>query len=493
LIGLSSQADRTDGHLPLELHAITKQFGSVTALDRVSLGIRRGSVHALLGENGAGKTTLMRIAFGLLAPDEGWITVDGTKRHIASPAHAISLGIGMVHQQFSLIPAMTVAENVALGGRGRYSTRDAAAVVLEIAERTGLKLKPAARVADLGSADRQKLEIIRTLAHNATVMILDEPTAVLTSNDVTEFFSRVRSFADQGGSVILITHKLRDALEHADQVTVLRRGEVVMTSAVSEATEISLMTAMLGSAPVREPRGSTAPGKLTPVAHLKTAILGNDREVARAAIDLEIRGGEIVGIAALEGAASPLLRTLAGRQKPLSGAAHIPEEVGFVPENRHDEALIAGFSLTENLALQGAGEKRGLLDWQALESETEAVISRFDVRNAAPDVTPDKLSGGNQQRFVLGRELQKKPLLLVLENPTQGLDVNAAAFVHDRMRLARSEGIAVVFYSSDLDELAELSDRVLVVSGRGIVEAAPDRRVIGRILLGAGNPATAVG
>lgn len=490
----SGQNHNHDNGFPLELHEITKQFGGVTALEQVSFKVKRGSIHALLGENGAGKTTLMRIAFGMVTPDAGWIATDGQRKHISSPADAIACGIGMVHQQFSLVSAMTVAENIALGGKGRYSLRAVTRLLADIAARTGLELDPMEHVANLGSADRQKLEIVRTLAHDARVIILDEPTAVLTPGDISELFSQIQSFAERGGSVVLITHKLRDALEHADEVTVLRHGHIVMTSAMSATDRHSLATAMLGTAPVRETRGRLSATLSAPVARLEGVVLAEERYTAgRPAIDLELRGGEIVGIAALEGAARPLLRTLAGRSKAISGTALIPSDVGFVPENRREEALISGFSLTQNLALSIAGEGRGLLNWRGLERETAAVMKDFDVRATGIEATPDKLSGGNQQRFVLGRELRNDPPLLVLENPTQGLDLAATVFVHDRMRLARSKGIAIVFYSSDLDELAELSDRVLIVSGSGIVETIPDRNEIGSILLGANNSATISG
>jgi general nucleoside transport system ATP-binding protein len=470
--------------LPLELQGITKQFGGVKALDDVSFRVRRGMIHALLGENGAGKTTLMRIAFGMIDPDAGSIATDGRKRHISSPADAIACGIGMVHQQFSLVPAMTVAENVALGGSGRYSERETALRIAELAEETGLTLDPMERVANLGSADRQKLEIIRTLVHRASVMILDEPTAVLTPADARELFTQIRSFANGGGSVVLITHKLRDAVEHADEVTVLRRGKVVLTSAIRDTSEGLLAEAMLGAAPAREMNdrvASSPAGEL--IASLKRVRLSSKAGLD-ALMDLEVRGGEVVGVAALDGAAAPLLRALAGRAGVASGIIDIPSTIGFVPENRQDEGLIADFSLTENLALGNAGRTGGLIDWSDMERQTALVIEAFSVRAAGTAASPRHLSGGNQQRFVLGRELRNNPQLLVLENPTQGLDISAAAFVHDRIREARDNGTAVVFYSSDLDEIVSLSDRVVVVSRDGIVSVTSDRSEIGRVLIG---------
>lgn len=472
--------------IPLALHDITKRFGSFAALENVSLSVNIGKITALLGENGAGKTTLMRIAFGMIPPDSGFITVDGQQARFKSPADAIAAGIGMVHQQFSLIPAMTVAENVALGGHGRYSLEQTSQRLADIAKSTGLELDPRARVESLSSAELQKLEIIRTLAHHAKVMILDEPTAVLTPKDTAELFSQLRTFTAAGGAVVLITHKLRDALEHADDVTVLRRGRVVLTSPMAAATETSLVAAMLGSTPA-PPSIATEPKPVSTsvIASLDRALVHERRAVEPIEVSLQIMAGEILGIAALDGAAAPLLRILARRMKASSGTVALPDKIGFVPENRREEALINDFSLAENLALAGAGQRRGRLNWNAIQVDTESVVSAFDVRTPGIDTSPEKLSGGNQQRFVLGRELREAPPLLVLENPTQGLDVNASAFVHEQMRRARSEGASIVFYSSDLDELAQLSDRVLVISGRRVVPVAADRDVIGRALLSA--------
>lgn len=469
----------------LELHQITKHFGSLTALDDVSLTVQRGRILALLGENGAGKTTLMRIAFGMIHPDKGWITVNGAKTHFASPADAIEAGIGMVHQQFSLIPEMTVAENVALGGKGRYSARDVAQALSRIAETTGLELDASARVRELSNADRQKLEIIRTIAHRAEVMILDEPTAVLTPKDIAELFRQLREFANNGGAVVLITHKLADALQHADDVVVLRRGKVVLSAEMKDVALETLAKAMIGSS-IELDSASFPSHQINspPVAVLDHVVVAIPRSAGHHEISIEIPAGRITGIAALDGAAFPLMRVLAGRMSPLSGVARLPRTIGFVPENRKDEALISAFSLTENFALAAVAAADKRLDWSSFTHETETVITDFQVRAPGPDASPAQLSGGNQQRFVLGRELRGMPELLVLENPTQGLDVNASAFIHTKMREARERGAGVVFYSSDLDELAQLSDKVLVITSRGVVSVAADRAAIGNALLG---------
>lgn len=468
----------------LELHEITKRFGKVVALDKVSLDVRRGRITALLGENGAGKTTLMRVAFGMIQPDTGWISVNGCRKHLASPSDAISAGIGMVHQQFSLVPAMTVAENVALGGSGKLSISQIVSTLTRIGQQTGLELDPSAKVGNLGSADRQKLEFIRTLAHDAKIMILDEPTAVLTPKDVSDLFRQLKTFAVGGGAVVLITHKLADARAHADDVTVLRRGRVVLNALMSETTEDSLARAMLGGS--SEAISSTAKRQqseaVSTVASLHEVILPEAPDGP--GVNLNIKAGEIVGIAALDGAARGLVRILAGRISPRSGRLSLPSHIGFVPENRKDEALVSEFSLYENLALANAGSRRGVMDWDAFRQGTDRLINDFDVRTPDVYTSPEQLSGGNQQRFVLGRELRNNPPLIVLENPTQGLDLNATEFVHERLRMAGDEGAAIVFYSSDLDELATLSNRVLIVSHSNVSTVVPNREIIGRALLG---------
>ena len=466
----------------IELRDVSKRFGPVIALDNASIVVRPGSIHALLGENGAGKTTLMRIAFGMVQPDSGTISIAGVPARIDSPSDAIAAGIGMVHQQFSLIPAMTVAENVALGGRGRFRPSDAASRILDIGNRTGLRLNPSSIVADLSSAEKQKLEILRIFAHEGRVLILDEPTAVLTPRDTGELFNQLRAFATSGGSVVLITHKLHDALAHADEVTVLRRGKVVLASAMAAADRAVLTEAMLGFTPdAASVTHSQSQGRV--VAACRDVVLAGLRNLRSTPLSFEVQAGEVLGVAALDGGASGLLRTVAGRLAPLSGTVTAPTRIGFVPENRLDDALVPEFSLTENFALRGAAERTGVLPWERLEEQAGDIIRDFDVRAEGPDLPASALSGGNQQRFVLGRELHNEPALLVLENPTQGLDVKAASEIHDRIRAAAASGTAVLFYSSDLDELAEISDRVLVAGDWGIAVSAPDRESIGNLLL----------
>ena len=469
----------------LELEQITKRFGNVAALDSVSLSVKRGTVHALLGENGAGKTTLMRVAFGMIRPDSGTVRVKGRTVTFASPADAIRHGLGMVHQQFALIPAMSVAENVALGGRGRYRFESTAELIRSVGDRTGLWLDPALTVATLTSADRQKLEIIRSFAHGADTLILDEPTAVLAQSDANELFGQLLLFASRGGTVVLITHKLRDAIRHADEVTVLRSGRNVLTSRMDISTESTLTTAMLGQPLEKTSAFSRPPRSSLPLIVLKdVTIARNDGTDRIRNANAEVYPGEIVGVAALEGAASELLRAIAGRISPVTGSVSRPDKIGFVPEDRQRDAIIPSLSLAENVALQGAGVLGGIMPWTDIRERTTAIVDEFDIRGARADTAARNLSGGNQQRLVLGRELKDNPFAIVLENPTQGLDVLAAASIHARLRAARDSGTAIVFYSSDIDELVELSDRVLVVTSSNIVSVDADRDTIGRTLLG---------
>ena len=471
--------------IDLDLHEISKNFGKVVALDQASLAVHKGSIHALLGENGAGKTTLMRIAFGLTRPDSGAIDVKGKRVQFASPADAIASGIGMVHQQFSLVPEMTVAENVAIGGHGRYNANEVARLIEAIGNRMGMPLDPFAKVATLTSSERQKLEIVRTFAHDATTLILDEPTAVLTPKDIGDLFTRLRTFTSAGNSVILITHKLRDAIDNADEVTVLRRGRCVLSSPMHLVDQAILASAMLGSASttrVYATRQTRTDASV--VLDLEDVSFQDERRIERLrSISLRIVEGEIVGVAALEGAAIHMLRIMADRLQPTSGTIKRPATIGFVPEDRLDEAAIPDLTLTENMALANAESRSGMIDWREIATQTAHTIDDFSVRVPGLTAPMSALSGGNQQKFVLGRELRDKPALLILENPTQGLDVHAADAIHEKIRAAANSGTTVVMYSSDLDELAAISDRVVVVSQGDIVTTSADRELIGGLLL----------
>ncbi len=501
----------------LSLEGITHAFGSVRALDAASLHLRPGSVHALLGENGAGKSTLMRVAFGMLAPDEGVVRWQGQPLTLRSPADALARGIGMVHQHFSLVPAMTVAENVALGGRGRFHPREAAERVRALAERMGLALDPDARVGSLSVGAQQRCEIVKALTRDARLLILDEPTAVLAPAEARELLNWVRRFADDGHAVVLITHKLQDALSTADDITVLRRGRTTFTGAASASTTTQLTDAMLGDqggsvqqAPrlplhntfdrtsrdtLSAPSGDASRARV--VLRLDHASWRDERGVQQLRrASLVVHAGEIVGLAAVEGSGQhALLRLLAGRHAAQSGVVERPARVGFVPEDRHRDALLLDAPLFENLALRGAGTRTGRMRWASWRARTTERMNTFDVRAAESGVIARTLSGGNQQKFVLARELDEQPEALIVENPSRGLDIRATAAVQDALRAARDDGAAVLVYSTDLDEVLALADRVYVMHAGQVVPVSPDRDAVGRAMLGVpetGVPETGV-
>ena len=473
----------TAGSAALSLIGITKRFGHVTALENANLVVAAGSVHAVLGENGAGKTTLMRIAFGLLEPDAGQISVDGISTRMTSAARAIACGIGMVHQHFTNVGRMTVTENIALGGHGRWREREVAEQVMAIGRQTGLMLDPGARAEDLPVGAQQRLEIVKSLARNARILILDEPTAVLAPSEADDLLTWLRRFAESGGTVVLITHKLREALSIADDVTVLRRGRTVMTSPAKQTDAQALALAMIGD-DVRETAAPSSP-RGAPIVRAESVTLRNDQgvTVVRDAT-FEVCGGEIIGIAAVEGSGQrELVRALTGRTDPSSGSLARPNLVGFVPEDRHRDALVLDFSATENIALRGAHVRRGRMNWKSARRHAQTLIETFDVRGR-PETRARNLSGGNQQKLVLARELDGEPELLVVENPTRGLDVRATAAVHGFIRAAAQRGAAVVIHSADLDEVLSLATRIFVLHEGHVRETPIDRDLVGRAMLG---------
>ena len=472
----------------VRLDHIAKSFGQVRALVDASLQVRPGTVHALLGENGAGKTTLMRVAFGMVHLDAGAIEWRGRRQRPDSPAEAIALGIGMVHQHFTIVPTMTVAENVALGSHGRYDRAAVAARIEDVGRRTGLRLDPGALAEDLPIGAQQRLEIVKALVRDARLLILDEPTAVLAPAEADELLTWLRDFAREDRAVVLITHKLREALAVADDVTVLRRGTTALARAAGEVAETELVAAMLGgdSGERRIVRRATrAREEIVVEAHDLT--LRDARGLARVRhASFRLHRGELVGVAGVEGSGQhELLRAIAGRLAPSSGSLSLPDSIGFVPDDRQRDALVLERTLTENVALRGAGARRGWQRWNETAARTAALLRAFDVRAPGPDVPARTLSGGNQQKLVLARELEGPPRLLVAENPVRGLDIRATAAVLDRLRLACDEGITVVLYSSDLDEVLGSADRMLVLFGGRLVETAPDREAVGRAMLGA--------
>jgi simple sugar transport system ATP-binding protein len=495
----------------LELDGISKRFGRVAALSDVTLRVKVGQVHALLGENGAGKTTLMHVAFGLVLPDAGVIRVRGERIAITSPSDAMAAGIGMVHQHFTLVPAMTVAENLVLGGRGILRPEVMFAAVREIARTTGFALDPGALVETLAVGAQQRVEIAKALARHARILILDEPTAVLAPAETEDLLRWIRGFADAGNAAILITHKLHEALAVADTVTVLRQGRVVYTGAAADTSARKLSAAMIGEDTTVMPgsaaaiRGSEHAAStddepsMNVVLAARNITVCDERGTERLRdASLVVRAGEIVGVAGVEGAGQrELLRALAGRMAIASGSLDRPRRLGFVPEDRHRDAVLLDRSLTDNVALCGAGTRRGPMPWRALRARTQALMRDFDVRAPSAESTLRTLSGGNQQKLVLAREmtaltgdeladgLSTAPTALIVENPTRGLDVRATAEVHARLRVARDRGLGIVLYSSDLDEVLALATRVVVVHAGTLSEVPSEREAVGRAMLGA--------
>ena len=478
----------------LALDSVSKRYDGVQALAGASLTVRAGTVHALLGENGAGKTTLMRIAYGLTRADSGSMRWRGDAVSFASPRDALSAGIAMVQQHFSLVPAMTVAENVALGGRGLYDARAARRRVTAIAEPTGLAVDPDAVAGTLGVSAQQRVEIIKALAHGAALLILDEPTATLAPADAAALLAWLKRFATGDRAVVLITHKLVDALAVADDVTVLRGGRVVLASPAVPLTEDTLATAMLGEPTAgRDGRSIERPvtrsdsaADASIVVELRSVSSGAAAGAVRLqSVDFAARRGEIVGVAAVEGnGEGELLRILAGRERATSGEVRLPDTIAYIPQDRHLDAIADDLSLTENVALAGAGKRRGWIDWRSMRARTTEMMTRFDVRAANASTPASTLSGGNQQRLVLARELSGEPAFVVADQPTRGLDLRATKEVHRRLREARAAGAAVVLHSADLDEIIELADRVVVVFNGAVRQVSGDREAIGRAMLG---------
>jgi simple sugar transport system ATP-binding protein len=477
----------TDVTPALALEQIDKRFGAVTALSDANLVVRRGTVHALLGENGAGKTTLMRIAYGMVQPDAGVVRIEGQRVRFRSPADAIGFGVGMVHQHFTLVPAMTAAENVALGNSGRFDPAAAARQVHDLTRTTGLAIEPNARVRDLPVTAQQRLELLKVLSRAANIVILDEPTALLAPQEADDLLRQVRQLADAGRTVILITHKLREALSLADQVTVLRHGSTSLVRNGGDVDEDTLIQAMLGQRVPRTSRPPTARNRSSEVIDARDVSIRDSRGILRIRnATFQVRGGEIVGCAAIEGSGHrELLEAVAGRIPVSGGTLRRPAAVGFIPDDRHRDALVMQMSLVENVALSQAGARRGMMQWRDIAARARRIMSDFDVRAQSELVRADTLSGGNQQKFVVGRELTSAPMAVVASNPTRGLDVGSAEYVIDKLTRICSLGVALLVYSTDLDEVLRIADRMLVVHAGSVRETAVDADEVGRAMVGA--------
>jgi ABC-type uncharacterized transport system ATPase subunit len=482
----------------LELRGITKRFPGVLANDNVNFDLRSGEVHALLGENGAGKSTLMNILYGLYTPDEGEILLRGKPIDLGSTKAAIEHGIGMVHQHFMLIPVMTVAENIVLATEPRragvlldYDT--ARKRVRELSQRYGLLVDPDARVDRISVGQQQRVEILKALYRGAEILILDEPTAVLTPQEAKELFEILDSLKSQGKSIIFISHKLNEVLEVADRITTLRRGVVVDTIPAEGATEESLARMMVGREVLL--RVEKTPGKPgDPLLQIEDLTVIDDRglETVRG-VSLEVRSGEILGLAGVDAnGQSELIDAIAGLRPVKSGRIVVDGHdlthakakqaldagIGHIPEDRHRRGLVLPFSLTENLALHAyrkpPNSRRGFLNLRVMAERARRLLQEFDVRGGTPTTPAAALSGGNQQKVVLAREIDGDPKVLIAAQPTRGLDVGAIEFVHGRLIEQRDAGRAIFLVSLELEEILSLSDRILVIyEGRIVAEFPP--------------------
>jgi general nucleoside transport system ATP-binding protein len=494
----------------LQLRGITKRFGELVANDSIDLDITPGEIHCLLGENGAGKTTLMNVLYGLLQPDAGTISIDGVAHTQSNPKEAIAAGIGMVHQHFMLIDVFTVAENLILGREdstgGLLNMGEARRTVQRLSERYGLDVDPNAVIEELPVGIQQRVEILKALANDAKYLILDEPTAVLTPQETDQLMAVMRSLRDEGKAIVFITHKLREVREIADKITVIRHGKVVGMARPTD-SESDLAELMVGRAVNLVVEKKTASASAEPRLLIKDLYVSRPNgTLAVDDVDLEVHGGEIVCIAGVQGnGQTELAEALLGVTPVLKGSIELdgkrltgltPREtidagLGFVPEDRKQDGCVGTFTVAENLILNHHDEHpyaRGIaLDLSKVKQNAAHRISEFDIRTQSIEATVSSLSGGNQQKVVLARELSRTLALLVACQPTRGLDVGAIEFVHNRLVEERDRGTAVVIISTELDEVIALADRIAVMyRGRvvGIVPPNTSREVLGLMMAG---------
>ncbi|MFC7227523.1 ABC transporter ATP-binding protein [Salinirubellus salinus] len=472
----------------VHLDGITKRFPGVVANDDVDLRVERGTVHALLGENGAGKTTLMNVLYGLYEPTSGRVLVDEVERQFDSPRDAIDAGVGMIHQHFMLVDPMTVAENVTLGNEpskalGLSVDREGAREqVRELSDRYGFDVDPDARIEDVSVGVQQRVEILKALYRGADVLILDEPTAVLTPQEVEELFGVLEELTEQGKTIIFITHKLGEAMTAADDVTVLRDGKNVGSVKADETTREELARMMVGREVLLElERAEADPG--AEVLTVEGLTVQDERGVVAVDdVSLTVRAGEVFGIAGVDGnGQSELVEAVTGLRKPDEGRVtfdgedvtdwsrgrRIREGMAFVPEDRQERGLVMEFDLVENGVLGSQHDapyaKGGRLDWDAIEGHAGDVVEEYDVRPANVRAKAEALSGGNQQKFVVGREFARDPSLLVAMHPTRGVDIGSTEFIREELLRLRSEGVGVLLVSSKLEEAQGLADRLAVM------------------------------
>jgi ABC-type uncharacterized transport system ATPase subunit len=498
----------------VEMRGITKQFPGVLANDQVDLAVRAGEIHALVGENGAGKSTLMNVLYGLVHADSGEIRIDGKPAHIGGARDAITHGIGMVHQHFMLIPVFTVGENVMLGrepvtGPDFYDRGKARAEIAALARRYGLALDPDARMDDLPVGLQQRAEIMKVLYRGANILVLDEPTGVLTPQESKELFAVLRDLVKTGKTIIFISHKLREVLEISDRITVMRRGKVVGHLVTKDTSEQEIATMMVGRAVLlRVDKKPAQPGPVT--FRVEDLTASSDRGVpALKGVSFELRQGEILGIAGVEGnGQSELVEVLAGTRRATGGRVLLADKdvtsfdarterdagIAFIPEDRRGTGLVLNYSVADNLIL---GRQRNpkfawrelVLRLLAIREWAKRLVKEFDIRTPSIETAARNLSGGNQQKIIVAREMASRPKVLLAAQPTRGVDIGAIEFIHRRIVAERDEGAAVLLVSAELDEIRSLSDRIAVIYEGKIVSIepgdAPEER-LGLLMTGGG-------
>ena len=469
----------------LRVHNITKRFGSNVANDHISFDLYPGEIHALLGENGAGKSTLMNVIYGVYGADEGEIYLNGKPVEISSPKHAIELGIGMVHQHFMLIPAFTVAENIVLGMQRelRLAIKDAEAKIAAASEKYDLRVEPHALVSTLSVGEQQRVEILKVLCRGAKILILDEPTAVLTPQEITELFATLERLKKDGVSIVFISHKLNELMSISDRISILRRGKITgCIEDLANCNPEALASAMVGrqvTLGVEKPEQEAGEVVLE-LDHL--SVCNEAKKEIVKGFSLQIRAGEIVGLVGVDGnGQSELVKGITGLLPAAGGAIRLqgvdmtgktPREfidagVGHIPEDRHKQGLVLSMSVKENLFLETIQDqpytRRHLLQKKAVQEKAKSLQEFYDIRAASLEVPAGALSGGNQQKIIVGRILEQNPKLLVAVHPTRGLDIGATEFVHKCLLKARAEGCAILLVSTELDEILELSDQIAVI------------------------------